>query len=451
MLRKAAIISAMIIFAVLQAKCSGGGGGSGGGGASVASQVTGTIASQTSNTGDFEGWVMLLVNKETGESRFSEISSSGSYAFNQVDMSAVYTLVLLNIDYRVASVLSWIAADQDNEVYQYFTLKSSVIPRVIHKGPSMELSDLTAVTVSTATGKDSDGDGIVNGMETDTSLYFGLADEDSDNIDNEDDTDIDGDGLLNWFDSDDDGNGTIDVFDSDANSDLVADSNQTNSDHYFGTDVEYIAVQYFIDSDSNRSIRMVAKLGESFSPTAVTIKGPEDLFDESTILTPAEGGDEEGGLWDNTLSDDGSSYDDSASDKLYGKKVKLKTGKYPKADQVILVSVDMGSYTREFPFTFPDVTAGSISFAYSSRVITKSGSPFGSDETSYNWSASIYNSDGNLVHASASVDGETSTYTVPAADVPSGTTYKGKIFAKSYERVSGYPVYVVESALKTLD
>jgi len=451
LLRKAAILCSMIAFAALQLKCSGGGGGSGGGGAVEAAQVTGTIASQTGNTGDFEGWIMLLVNKDTGESRFSEISSSGSYAFNQVDMGSVYTLVLLNIDYRVASILSWVAADEDNKVYQYFSLKENSIPRVIHKGPSMELSDLEAVTVSTITAKDSDGDGIANGMESDTSLYFQLADEDSDEINNEDDTDIDGDGLLNWFDSDDDNNGTIDVFDSDANSDLVNDSNQTNSDHYFGTDVEYIAVQYFIDADSNRSIRMVAKMGATFSPAAVTIKGPDDLFDESTVLTPAEGGDEESGIWDNTLGDDGSSYDDSASDKLYGKKVKLKTGKYPKTSQVILVSVDMGAYTREFPFTFPDVTAGSVSFTYSSRVITKSGSPFGEDQTSYMWAASIYNSDSNLVHASASIDGETSTYTIPAADVPSGTTYKGKIFAKSYERVSGYPAYVVESSLRTLE
>lgn len=431
------------------------------------SSLAGSIQSTTGSTADYEGWLIALVDKATGESRVAEINALGSFSFAQVSNSNSYTLVLLNTDFRLASVLSMVAADNPGKVYQWFQAEGSRLPRIIHKGPAMEFNHTDSVTILSDLANDKDGNGVPDGMDT-TELSFYSEDlqplvmpsfavaGDSDENDRSKFADIDKDGLPNWFDDDDDGNGTLDIFDLDANGDLVLDSNQKVGDHYFGGGIEHIAVQVFAEPNNVKKAKFVIKLSEDAEvPTSVSVLGPTSLFDDSRIIIKGETGKEEAGdMWNRTLKDDGSGFDGSEDDGIYARKIKLRTGKSPKTKQVVFISVKYESYSREFPYTFPDVTLGKIDFIYTklNRVVTKSGSPFGDDEESYLWTVNVFDDDGSLVHASSLLEGATQKYTIPEEDIDDASkNYTIKVFAQTLEKVSGYPGFIIESEKKSLD
>lgn len=443
--------------------------------------------SQSGTTTGFEGWIMVLVDKDTGISRVGEIDTVGQFIFQNVENSGVYTLVLLSPTFTLSSVLSMVAAEQVGKVYQYFKIKGSSIPPVVHKGPNLEFSDPSQVSLQTDVANDADSDGIPDGMDTTASsdiivaqdniatgnsadlaeAFLSLAaevDTDDDGITNTNDPDIDGDGIPNWFDADDDGNDNYDVFDLDANSDSTLDSAQKIGDHYFDEEVEYIAVQMIVEpigGISRRYIKFNVKLGEGVSPVSIRLRSDVTLFDESQIMVNGESGEEAGDIWDRTLIDDGLSNDSQSDDGIYGRKIKLKTGQAPGTNQVVFLQVGFGSsgneWFKEYPFTFPPLSLGSVAFSYSSssQKITKSGTPFGTDVngatiSGYLWTVSVYNaSTGGLVHQSPPLEGAATSYTITES-LSGSVSYSAIINAQSLDRVTSHPVYVIKSAQSSL-
>ena len=457
--------------------CGGKGTSGGGGGGASSSSLTGSIKSQTGDSAAFQSWIVALFDRDSGEARVAEIDSFGGYILNSVDQGKTYTMVLLSPDFKLSSVFSMISADQEKKVYQWFKPAGSELPLLVYNGPNFEFSDTSKVALQTFVADDSDSDGIPDGMETVVSdaaleairasdqtvtkasnsdadlLPIGVSlstvDTDDDGVVNATDPDIDGDGLANWFDGDDDANSTLDIFDIDANADLVTDSGQTIGDHYFGSDVTFATTQYIVQDDGKQYLQFTTKLSSGLSSSTVTARGPTTLFDESVVSLTTSDGTDESQIWDFTLLDDGQNGDDLSGDGIFARKIKLKSGKTPKANQMVFIQVGV----REFAYTFPNITAGSISYSYSSsdRVITKSGTPFGSGQSSYLWSVTVYNSDSIVVHSSASIDGTTDTFTIPSDVMEAGSTYTAKIFAQSLDQVPGYPTMIVESAQNTLN
>lgn len=422
-----------------------------GSGSAKYEEVTGNLISQTNSVSEFEDWQLVLVNQENGESRVASVDGSGNFTITDALQDGVFSLALTNAELKLTAVLSMISEDQTNKVHQFFKLKSETIPQLIFKGSTVEFSSTEEVTIQDDVANDEDGDGIPDGMET-TSLLLAEADSDNDGNANSEDADIDGDGLLNWFDSDDDNNDTLDVFDLDANADQVTDAAQTIGDHYFGEQVEYLAVQVFSQpSSSSTKIRLTLKVDtSSLQPDTVSILSSSSLFDESlNVNLNAEGDEETNDIWDLTLVDDGANFDGSAEDGIYARKIKLKAGKEIQEKQLVFFQVTVGDKIRYFPFMFTNVSTGTIGFSYDSSTFTKSGDPF-SGVSDYNWIVKVFDSDGALVHSSPAIEAATETYTLPDGTLDSDQSYTAKVYAQSLERVKNYPAYIVESEESSL-
>jgi len=465
--------------------CAAAGKKSGGGGAAYMKAVSGTIQTQTGDAGGFDSWLMVLANKETGEVRVAEIDNTGTYRFVNVDQGAVFTLLLLAPDFGISSVLSAVSAQYPNKVLQYFKLIDETIPSLIHRGSYIEFGDASGVALQTDLAVDTDGDAIPDGMDSDSSsstdadslpnmaefdLHLAAAaateatDIDGDAVANTIDIDVDGDGLARWFDDDDDGDENLDVFDLDADSDGVLDTVQKSGDHYFGDDVEYIAVQTIIeplDSTNRVYLKFNVKLAADLVPVSVRIRGDATLFNESQIMIKGEDGEEASAIWDRQLLDDGASFDLSADDQVYGQKIQLRTGEQPSGDQVIFIQLGFsgadGEWFREFPFMFADLEFDEIEFSYSDNVITlDTVSPFGEDVngddiTAFNWSVTIYDSEGTIVDNSAAIEGASTTYEIPSGKIEDGESYTAKVYVQSFDKVTGIPVYLIQSQEQDLE
>ncbi|MFY7928912.1 MAG: hypothetical protein ACOVS5_08565, partial [Oligoflexus sp.] len=72
--------------------------------------------------------------------------------------------------------------------------------------------------------------------------------------------------------------------------------------------------------------------------------------------------------WDLTLVDDGTSEDGAADDLTYARRVQLRNGSVPRANQVLFLQhvTTQGSTVSisEFPFTFPNMVTGVIRGTY---------------------------------------------------------------------------------------
>lgn len=472
-LQKSILLSALV---ALVLGCGGAGKKKSSGGGGSVSTVTGSIIGQTGRATGYEGWMVVLIDKASGESRIGEIDAKGLYELKNVSSGHTFTIILLNKEFRVSSVLSMIAANQEGMVKQYFKIIGSSIPTIVHKGQNCEFSDETQVQLQSDVAGDANTDGIVDGLdnvgESDLSadsasvvpsgISFSLAtaDTDGDGIANNEDPDIDGDGLANWFDDDDDEVAdSYDVFDLDANDDNILDAAQKIGDHYFKEYAEYIAVQHFVQlGDEPRNfLKFSVKLQSGVAPESVRVRGSATMLDEAQIAEENEDGEiEAGDIWDRLLNDDGLSQDGSAGDGLYSIKVELQPDQAPANRQVMFIQLGFGGSTnewfREFPYTFPTFDIGTIEATYNDGdlEISKSGDPFGENSSGdaiedYMWSVSVYNTEGVIVHSSETMAGTTESYTLPDDILEDGEEYTAKIFAQSLDRVTGYPAFVVES------
>ncbi len=414
--------------------------------------INGSIVSQTGGQREMAGWVVVLSEKDTGVSRVAEVDQVGSFSLKGVDTTKYHTIVLLSPDYKLAAVLSMPSSASPAGVRQFFKLKSKALPRLIHKGPIVEFFATYPLEVAPDFAVDTDGDGIPNGMDASANglLLAPPVDTDRDGIPNDKDFDIDGDGIPNIFDTDADGDGTLNVFDRDANGDAISDAAQKNGIQYFADGAEFIAVQLITEPQTSGPDRVLlivsTRVRDGVNPTSVRVRGSQALLNAATVEdVDAESDAVTSQPFDGTL------VDGTAGDGVYTREIILAADKYPKSNQVLFVQLAFGEdsavWFKEYAYTFPNITLGSVSVAYDSNVQTLSiqGTPFGSIED-YVWSANVFNADGIKVHSTPVTPGNITMQQLPDDLLESGQSYETVIYAQSIAPVPGYPAYIIKSS-----
>jgi hypothetical protein len=437
------------------AACGGQGGGGGEDGLSpTASTLSGSIKSITGSQSEMYQWVLAMVQRDTGISHAAVINAVGNYSIEGVDLNEPHTLVLLDPQYRFSAVLSY-AGKETGTVRQYFRSSKLRLPTLVHNGPVINFTDVTDIAWETDKALDEDNDLIPNGRES-RALFAAKVDTDSDGIANDVDSDIDGDGVANWFDADDDGDGTLDAFDADANGDEVADLGQTLGDLYFFKKIQYLSVQVMQDVQDDESlattVTFTTRVLDTDKPSAMKVRGPEAMLAESqSVRFDLSTGELQRSPWDLTLVDDGTSEDGAADDLTYARRVQLRNGSVPRANQVLFLQhvTTQGSTVSisEFPFTFPNMVTGVIRGTYdqATRKVTISGQPFGSVAT-YRWSVHVFDASSIKVFASEPIDGTTPTYTLPEGVIDAGKSYTARLVATAIDRIPSFPSWVIRSA-----
>ncbi|MGE0174518.1 MAG: hypothetical protein AB7T49_17110 [Oligoflexales bacterium] len=429
---------------------------SGGGAARSTREIQGSVKSASGSQIEMASWALAFVERDSGIAKVVDIDLGGNYSLDGVAINRPLTILLLDPQYRFQAGLS-LPGETSGLVRQFFTSTSTILPALVHNGPTISFADTAGITVEDDVAADEDADGIPDGLESST-LGFRLAEEetgidtDGDGLYNTKDIDIDGDGLINIVDHDDDSDDEIDIFDEDANGDEIADLLQTNSELYYNEFAEYFSVQVNQESGDGgvltTTLSFASKISGSKDPLSVSVKGPSWLFEDSQSVTvDPSTGDTTDDTWDFALLDDGLSEDGSAGDKVYARKVKLGADLTPKTSQMVFLQLENADGTLvEFPFTFPKITTGAVTAAYAAatRVLTLSGTPF-VGVSSYLWTAHVFDSAGIKVFSTEPILGETKTYTLPSAIFEDGETYTATIVATSLSRIPGVPSWMIRS------
>ena len=443
--------------------------------------VRGSIASQSGNQSDMQGWVVALVEKGTEISRVAEVDSAGLFTFKGASPTKVYTIVLLSPTYIVSAVLSHPGLAV-NTVRQYFTITSSTLPRLIHKGPIVTLQSELGIQIQKDSATDVNGDGIPDGIanvigieltaaedavdasQRDFSLLAApksTSDYDKDGIRNIVDPDIDGDGLANGFDSDDDGDAILDIFDQDSDGDVIADSLQTDNDLYFPEGVEWIMAKFEMTPEDKGTFRSTLTFftkirSDGPLPTAVQVRGAPHLLAGANV----EAKDADGAIveqaWDRLLLDDGQSEDGAGDDFLFARKIVLPAGKVPSFHQVAFFQLAFGTgddqWFMEFPYTFAPVTPKAIKSTYEkfSGQINLSGNPFG-DIQDFLWTASVFDAETGLkIYTTEANFGSVRAVALPTNILEDGKKYTYDVTAQVLDRVPGFVAYTINSVMQDL-
>ncbi len=421
--------------------------------------VTGSVRSVSGGQTEMANWSVVFLERDSGLCKVAKVDAIGKYELNGLRTGKAQTTLLLDTNFRLASVLTY-PGTVAGSVRQFYTVSGNVIPPLVQNGPTISFGNTNPLTWEKDLAADADLDGIPDGMEPSTAgLFLADVDTDSDKIPNQSDADIDGDGIPNWFDTDDNGNGYLDIFDNDANGDLVVDALQSNSELFYGIGIEYFIVQVaqeVVENELTTRLIFTTRVRDGEAPTTVGIRGPDSLFEGANAeLTSAETGAIILQTWDRTLADDGLNEDGGASDKLFTRKVLLGTGKTLRSNQVVFAELTYGSgataISFNYPYIFPNLTTGVVSGSYAeaTRVMTMTGTPF-VDVTSYTWSVNIYDSSGKKIFSSEQIPNTSTTYTIPDDALESGESYTAHIIASSTARVPGYPAWFIKSAAISL-
>ncbi len=437
----------------LLGSCRGTDGDGGGGSSSSGEKVTGVLKSSAGSQAEMASWVVAFVERDTGVSHVGVLGALGNYSIDNVKVNQPQTLVLLDPQYRLSAVLS-APGDIEGTVFQYFTTSDLSLPSVVHQGPILKFSELSGISWTNNVAGDSDGDLIPDGLETQN---LQLEDSDNDGLQNELDSDLDGDGIANWFDSDDDGDNILDPFDTDANGDGILDLTQETGDLYFKSGIEFLSVQVAqqvqADSSLNAELLFTAKIEDNADIVSITIKGASVLLNDSLVANvDLETGQTSTAAWDYSLLDDGLSEDGAENDYVFARKVVLTDGANPKANQVVFFQLTHSDKkVLSFAYTFPALITGAFVGSYdsSSRVVTKSGTPFGSEEN-YIWSLSIYDASSIKVYSSESIPGTTDTFTIPETLLDNSQSYTGKVVASTFDRINSFPTWIIRSQSFTI-
>ena len=439
--------------------------------------ITGSISNYSGTQGDMEGWVVLLIDVDTGIARSGTINSQGQYSFKGVYSGLTYTLALLSPSLVLRAVLS---QPVEGGLKMYFKLNGqSSIPLLIHNGPGLYWQDYDEIKLMGATFPDSDSDGVPEEvLKSLTSVDLSLTNKTGNDDKAFDLTmtstrssrDIDGDGLINILDHNIDGDsssvGTLfNEFDSDSNGDASNDILQKATGAYFSRGVDWAVVNYHIipssSSGSNRSIFFGIKIkSENLANVkSVSIKRLPSLpvLEEATILSASgEASDE---AWNGKLLDNGKNDDGASEDGLYGRSVSLKSGSVPLSNQVIIFEVKYSSWTQEFIYVFPPITPVEPEPTYSSldRSVIFNGEttpPFGA-QLSFQWIVKVYNVDSEdnstIVYSSQALAGTAALFILPDNIIETDKTYTYKVIAQTQEKVPGYSVFNSHSELMDIE
>lgn len=438
MLKSHQILLSLFCLVVINSCRGSSGGGDSEAGSSSLATLTGVVKSSTGSQSEMASWVIVFVERDTGLAHFGELNTLGSFEVPYVQSGTPITALLLDSQYRRASVMSS-PSDASNLVRQYFTFSSNSLPAIAHQGPVIKFSSSDGLSWTNNTAVDTDQDGIPNGVDT-TSSSLKLADIDGDGLNQNSDFDLDNDGLLNWFDDDDDNDNIIDVLDTDANGDEVADLSQELGDLYFSKQLDFLSVQVVqtVQSDSSLASNIIftSKVAANTSLSQFKIVSANELLSGAMV---------DGKDWDGTLSDDGVNDDGNANDRLYARNVTLEAGKSPKSNQVVFFQIVQSSgETSSYAYSFPALTTGVVTGTYSGSVVTKSGTPF-PDTNSYVWIVQVYDANGTKVYSSESIQGAVSSFTIPSGTLEAGRTYTGQIAASTIDRINSYPSWTIKS------
>ncbi len=468
--------------------------------------IKGSIASDSGGQGDLSGWNLCLLDRDYSYCRTAVVDSAGLFTLKGVDVSRSYSFVLMSPSLIFSAILAVPSSEKTGYLNQYFKISTSNLPRIIYKGATMTFQNTSGITFEKVVVKDSDSDGVPDGMtsgqfslETSDPLLkdprtsegvagqdlgsdsvlgmpipgFDLAansatiDTDRDGIPNQKDSDIDGDGIPNVFDADDDGDGVLDILDRDANGDLINDSTALLGDGYFGIGVEWIAVNYSLakqeDNSTKKLLTVVAKVRSGINPSAVQIRAPNTLIKNATVDIISSTATTTSAAFDGLLMDDGKNGDGAANDGFFARTITIPSNAVIVRNMAILVQLRFGSDAdakyMEFPYTFPPITLGTVTALHSGSSTLGtfqccSGNPFGSSVTDYSWSVKIFDSSKKLFYSSPAQAGASaaSTYTMPTGIwenlvslATAGEKFTYKISASLFDRIPGYPPFNIQT------
>ncbi|MCB9229404.1 MAG: thrombospondin type 3 repeat-containing protein [Deltaproteobacteria bacterium] len=438
--------------------------------------INGSVSPQTGSQADLAGWVIALIDKDSGISRMASIDSSGLFHFDHAYLRLTYTIALFSPSLILRGILAH-PAEHSLSIWQYFRVAGSdkPLPKLIYKGLTLTWQDTQGIYLSPETVQDVAGDGIPPGVREEllrnqNSLSLN-TDSDNDGIPNQIDSDTDGDGMPNLLDQNDDndeteeGDSLPDVLDADANGNGIMDTEEENSDVYFPRAVSWALAKFEMipnedGSSFYRYIVLVLKLRDNIKPDSVRVwPGLRFSLFESASVTQKDGSTVP---WDGLLADDGQSDDGAPDDGVYGKRIKLKSGNIPGANQIIPFELVYGSnqpWSQVLLFAFPGLQPLSVLPSYDSttRTVTfhedASNPPF-HISTGFVWIIVVYEerSDGTktAVYTSQPISGSESHFTLPDNIIAAGHNYQYKVIAQSLDKVPGHAIYRIESSLKEI-
>lgn len=496
-----------ILFLAAACFACGGGSSDGGGGGAILANAKGALKSQSGDSSENAGWVVVFVERDSRVARAGIVQPNGDYEIRGLPLHVPQTVVLLDSRYVLQSVLTS-PGTETGQVHQFFRLKSESIPNLVSYGSVVKFGDVdTSVLEFEADfAIDSDIDDIPEEMETATispdsgaaggaaaeapateapateapaaeTAVLGLqaldeVDQDSDTIPNNSDADIDNLGIINAFDLDMDNDGVQNIFDSNSDGNESEDALQSGGVLYYSDGINFFNVQVIEDSDADSVgtyLLFTAKLAPGENPDLVAIRGPETLLGQAqSVIVDPNTGLQAIASWDFTLADDGLNGDGEADDGLFARKVLLGPAAVILGRQTVFLQLQYGKTQKEarfkeYPHMFAAVTTSPVTGSATGLRFTMTGvnnaaaftntrvEEFAVDPT-YVWSVVLFERDTDTMAKVFSSDPNvadassgTWSFSVPAGVIASGN-YTGNILVQAQSSIPGYPRWTIRSA-----
>ena len=358
--------------------------------------LTGSITDGSGVSSSMEGWFLLLIDRDTAETRIASIDATGGYKFSHAFTSKTYTLQLLSPSSVFRAGLAYPDATNTGLLHPYFTLTSLVLPALVSEGSVITMSSTEGLIFTSDTVTDKELSGIPDTVKNVWGPSFTQ--------------------YIDWF-------------------------------------VAKVSSEIQLDGTTNTYITFYTKLqNNQAAPLTVQVVGASSLLNDAVVQTQTTSGTTTK-TWDRLLLNDG------LGDGIFLRKILLGTGKLPVNNLMVFLQLTYGStsapWSIGFPYTFSGVTFGSIAASYEpiTRTVEISGTPF-SGIASYTWSVSVFqvNSDGTSakMFTSPATLGKTSTYVLPSNVLEQGDNYTYNITAQTPDLVSGYPAYTINTLSGTI-
>ena len=449
--------------------------------------IGGSIGTQSGRQRFMQGWAVALFDKEYQVARVSEVDEAGIFNLRHVFTNQSYTLAVFNPEYILTAVLS-LPSRQEQFVHQYFNLDGNFLPKIVYKSQTLDFqTDQGIIIDEKSFTSDVNLDLIPDEVKTPDEVpapalmgtsqgfanqaAFPLAgqvnnlDTDLDRIPNSRDSDLDGLGLLNTLDPDDDNDSIPDPFDLDANGDNINDEGQDVLDNYFKIGVEWIAVSYEkeqqTDGSSIGKMTFATKVRDKETPSGVQVRGPKALLEGAKLATDLAVD------WDTSLVDDGNSSDGRGGDRIFARQIQLPTGKAPLPNQAMFIQLRYGddpatAWFREYPFVFPNnITLRDLVVLYIDATIqfNITQEPFALPAAApgteglvsdFYWSVSIFDATGeSFLFDTERQNASTTSYALSAEELnqlENGVTYQYQVSVQTLSKVPSYPTFIVRTA-----
>jgi hypothetical protein len=410
--------------------------------------VSGILSDWSSNL--FVGYQFLLQDLDSGSIFRAPLGESAGFRVTGVPLAKPYLAFMLNADFRFGWILQFANSSSTNskERFQAFRFQSSgSLGSLVLDGKLIRSSNENSlVPIKTVTFRDSNANGIPDGLETEISsdnfatTKNSTGDLDGDSLPDIADADIDNDGLPNVLDPDVDNDGIMNVFDADSNQDSTPDLDKgwkespTVSIPKLGFRHIYEQSTLNAEGEISTTLWFVFSTAERKNTAVEIVSG--NIFTDGTYVT--------GEPFAGKLFDDGTHGDGLAGDGIWSAKVSLIKGKVVSSNQAFLFRVrsEAGEISE-----FLQLSGGSLS-----GDLTLSFSPEGKDiVTSWTGEANflqkagtslqiqVLDSENKLVFLSERLLSTATSLKVPATYFTSGQSYRVLLHALASSPLSGFP------------